>query len=118
MTDASGITTEAEAKAYIKALDFGKPSAIYAAKRLGVTWAPWMGDWFVSFSPRNGNTNAEGPWDHWVDMALGILAHPFTQIVRPDAYRTEPAPLDLYDDNPRPLTALELAQHFQHRHRR
>jgi hypothetical protein len=38
---------------------------IHTAKRLGVRWTPWMDDWFVAWSPRNHNTNAEGPWDQW-----------------------------------------------------
>src|SRR5690606_14246494 len=59
---------------------------IVTAKRCGLVWTPWMGDWFTSWSPRNDNTNAEGPWDHWVSLALSILQHPMTEVVRPEVH--------------------------------
>lgn len=46
-----------------------------------------MGDFFTSWSPRNSNNLAEGPWDQWVDLALMILNDPMTDIVRPDLFR-------------------------------
>jgi hypothetical protein len=66
--------------------DFEEVSVISAGKRCGVNWTPWMGDWFVSHSPRNSNSNAEGPWDHWVDLAIRILRDPMTAKVRPAAH--------------------------------
>jgi hypothetical protein len=68
-------------------------------KRLGVAWAPWMGDWFTSHSPRNSNANAEGSWCQWANLAAAILAHPMTAEVAPHLHRTD---LDfndsMYDD--------------------
>jgi hypothetical protein len=66
--------------------DYQEVPVISAGKRCGVNWTPWMGDWFVSHSPRNGNSNAEGPWDHWVDLAIRILRDPMTAKVRPEAH--------------------------------
>lgn len=83
-------------------------------KRLSMDWAEHMGDWFVSFSPRNSNSNAEGPWDHWVDLALSILQHPATAIVRPEAHaavqRVETK--GFYDETARDLTDDELDELF------
>lgn len=59
---------------------------VRSSKRASIVWTPWMGDWFVSHSPRNGNEHAEGTWDHWVQVALSILQHPATEIVRPEAH--------------------------------
>lgn len=95
--------------------DYEEEPVIEAGKRCGLQWTPWMGDFFTSWSPRNSNNLAEGPWDHWVDLALHILAHPFTQIVRPDAYRDTPKPLDLYDATARRLTSDELLAQFPQR---
>ena len=53
--------------------DFDEIEVIQSGKRCGMEHAPWMGDWFTSWSPRNGNSNAEGPWEHWVDLAVRIL---------------------------------------------
>jgi hypothetical protein len=68
------------------ASDFEEIPLIDAATRCGVRWTPWMGDWFTSWSPRNCNSNAEGTWDHWVDLAIKILQDPLTAIVRPEAH--------------------------------
>lgn len=65
---------------------------IDAGKRLGISWPGWMGDWFISHSPRNANTNAEGPWSEWVDLAQMILNDPLTQIARPEMYQSVPPP--------------------------
>jgi hypothetical protein len=65
--------------------DYDEVPVIQAAKRCGMQWTPWMGDWFTSWSPRNDNNNAEGTWDHWVDLAIGILQDPLTGLVRPEA---------------------------------
>ena len=88
---------------------------IPAAKRIAVRWAFWMGDWFVSHSPRNGNSNAEGPWDHWVYLAVAILQHPATAITRPDAHAAAQGleVRDYYDEVDRGLTDAELARLFR-----
>lgn len=85
-----------------------------AGKRLGVQWASWMGDWFVSLSPRNDNSNAEGEWDQWVDLALHILQDPLTAIVRPDARAAvaELPTFNFYSGANRKLTAAELSARF------
>ena len=41
-----------------RAQNFEEVEAAHAGKRCALDWAPWMGDWFVSSSPRNGNSNA------------------------------------------------------------
>jgi hypothetical protein len=64
--------------------DYKYIATLASTKRLSVVNAPWMGDWFVSHSPRNGNENAEGPWSHWVQVALSILQHEFTDTVNPE----------------------------------
>lgn len=86
-----------------------------AAKRCGMEWTPWMGDWFVSYSPRNGNSNSEGTWDHWVDLALMILRDPLTEIVRPEAHAAvaNVAPIGFYDESARHLTDAEIAARFR-----
>ena len=87
---------------------------IASSKRLDVVWTPWMGDWFVSHSPRNGNSNAEGTWDQWVQLAISILQHPATDIVRPEA-REAVLPLvntRFYDESNRSLTDAELQKLF------
>lgn len=68
-----------------------------AGKRCGLTHDPDLGDWFMSWSPKNGNSNAEGPWHHWANLAAMILSDPRTQAVAPDLYRPglKPDP-DLY----------------------
>jgi hypothetical protein len=38
-----------------------------AGKRLAITQEGWEG-WWVSYSPRNGNNNAEGQWCQWVHL--------------------------------------------------
>lgn len=87
---------------YIKGINY--------SKRCGVQHVPWMGDWFVSHSPRNWNSNAEGPWDHWVALALSILQHPATALVRPEAFEAVaelPAP-EFHDETGRALADHEI----------
>ncbi len=48
--------------------DYEEIVVVESGKRCGMQWTPWMGDWFTSYSPRNGNNNAEGSWDHWIDL--------------------------------------------------
>lgn len=88
--------------------------AVPAGKRLALDWAPWMGDWFVSSSPRNGNTNAEGQWDQWVDLAIGILKDPLTALARPEAHAAAQGLMtcNFYSEANRYLTDEELIQRF------
>lgn len=66
-------------------------SIFRAAKRCGIRQCEWMknGDWFISWSPRNDNSNSEGTWAHWVNLARFILSHPATEIVDKEAYIPE-----------------------------
>lgn len=93
---------------------FTEIPAISAAKRAGIQWTPWMGDWFTSWSPRNGNNNAEGTWDHWIDLAINVLRDPMTAIVHPEAHRIAQAltARNFYDESNRTLTDDELAARF------
>lgn len=95
-------------------MDYQEVGAIHAGKRCAVNWTPWMGDWFVSHSPRNGNSHAEGPWDHWVDLAIGILKDPMTAKVRPEAHAAvaDLATYDFYDESKVRLTDEDLAVRF------
>jgi hypothetical protein len=104
-------TPEEEAREWAKSLGFTEVPAVGAARRCGVEWTPWMGDWFTSWSPRNGNSNAEGAWSHWVRLAQRILNDPLTAIVSPDLYGAVPEPTGDYDDD-RKLTDLELRARF------
>lgn len=100
----------------IKALrsDYEEIPAAQSGKRCGMQWTPWMDDWFTSWSPRNDNHNAEGPWAHWVDLALRILQDPLTQLVRPDAADAvkELEQRDFYSEADRYLTNDELVARF------
>lgn len=94
--------------------EFDEVPAVQSAKRCAMAWNPWMGDWFTSYSPRNHNHNAEGTWDHWVELALGILSDPLTAIVRPEAHAAV-AGLPrhhFYSESERLLTGDELAARF------
>lgn len=88
--------------------------ALRSGKRCGVQHAPWMGDWFTSWSPRNSNSNAEGPWAHFVDLAVKILQDPMTAIVRPDAHAAVKGlePREFYDEADRELSEAELLTRF------
>lgn len=83
-------------------------------KRLSLVWDPWMGDWFTSHSPRNGNSHAEGPWDQWVDLAIKILRDPLTAKVRPEARELalRLQTFDFYDESRTPLENADLAKRF------
>jgi hypothetical protein len=76
-------------------------SDIHAAKRLGVEDGA-IGDgrhgWWVSHSPRNGNSCAEGQWCQWVHLARLILAHDRTREFMPDHHQPYPDPPRLYDE--------------------
>lgn len=87
---------------------------IRGGKRCAVVWTPWMGDWFASHSPRNSNSNAEGPWDHWVQLAVSILQHPATKVVRPDAHAAVEGLTNthFYDETARPLSDEEVETLF------
>jgi hypothetical protein len=49
------------------------PESVRAEKRCGIQRSAWLTSWFVPWSPRNDNENAEGPWSHWVALAHEIL---------------------------------------------
>ena len=87
---------------------------VRSSKRASIVWSPWMGDWFVSHSPRNGNEHAEGTWDHWVQVALSILQHPATAIVRPEAHAAVEGVenTDYYSESGRDLSDDELTDLF------
>jgi hypothetical protein len=87
---------------------------IHAGKRLALEKSGWAGDWFMSSSPRNGNSHAEGQWDQWVDLALKILQHPATEVTRPDAHAAVAAlPVHkFYNECGRDLTDPEIAALF------
>jgi hypothetical protein len=97
-----------DAKEARESLGFNEQNIFHAAKRLGMVWTPWMGDWFTSYSPRNGNSHAEGTWEHWVTLAQAILNHPFTELVRPDVFAAVPEPPERYSETERYLTDEEL----------
>jgi hypothetical protein len=72
-------------------MDYEEKEIFAAAKRCGIRRCPWMtdGDWFTSWSPRNSNSNAEGTWAHWVNLAAFILSHPATKEVNPEMFRPD-----------------------------
>lgn len=73
--------------------------AVGAAKRLAVEESDWLPDWYVSASPRNSNSHAEGLWCHWVHMARLILADERTAAQMPIHYMPyDPAPR-VYDEH-------------------
>lgn len=82
-------------------------------KRVALAWTPWMDDWFATYSPRNGyGAIAEGPWAHWVDLALSILQHPLTEHVRPEV-RAAVADFEVfnfYDETNADLTTEQIEQ--------
>jgi hypothetical protein len=82
MTDENG--DEVTAAAWCAKLGHDEQPVYHITNCLGIRWAPWMGDWFVSWSPRN--SDIEGTWDHWIDLSLLILSDPLTEIVRPAVY--------------------------------
>ena len=95
--------------------EFEEKPVLSAGKRLGVQWASWMGDWFTSWSPRNSNSNAEGPWDQWVDLAIAILQDPFTETTRPEAHAAAAGleTKNYYDETNVALTDERLKARFE-----
>lgn len=55
-------------------LDQHLPENVRGAKRCGIQRSDWLTGWYVPWSPRNDNQNAEGPWSDWVALAHAILA--------------------------------------------
>lgn len=95
--------------------EFEEVHVAHGGKRCAIVWDTWIGDWFASQSPRNGNSNAEGPWDHWVDLAIAILQDPLTEKVRPEA-RAAVAQLgrkNFYDESGVELTDEDLMARFK-----
>ena len=43
------------------------------ARMLAMCRSKWLEDWWISYSPRNDNQNAEGTWEEWVSLASKIL---------------------------------------------
>jgi hypothetical protein len=56
------------------ALEPHLPEHVQGARRCGIQRSAWLPGWFVGWSPRNDNENAEGPWSDWVALARAILA--------------------------------------------
>lgn len=54
-------------------LDGFLPESVRSEKRCGIQRSAWLTGWYVPWSPRNDNENAEGPWSHWVALARAIL---------------------------------------------
>jgi hypothetical protein len=93
--------------------DFVELPVFSAAKRCGLQHAPWMGDWFTSWSPRNDNNNAEGSWHHWANLAAYILSHPATQIVAPELYRADLKPDETMYSGGNQLTDEQITSLFR-----
>jgi len=93
---------------------FEEISVTSSGKRCGVWHDPWMGDWFTSWSPRNDNSNAEGPWAHWADLAVRILRDPMTAIVRPEAHQLaqQLEPRDFHGDADVYVSDEQLIERF------
>jgi hypothetical protein len=49
------------------------PDSVNGAKRCGIQRSVWLDGWFIPWSPRNDNENAEGPWSDWVNLARKII---------------------------------------------
>jgi hypothetical protein len=49
------------------------PEYLEGAKRCGIQRSVWLPSFYVGWSPRNDNENAEGPWSDWVALARAIL---------------------------------------------
>ena len=72
---------------------------ISAGKRLAIEESEWLSDWWCSYSPRNGNGNAEGQWCQWVHLARLILADERTAEHMPEHHLPYPDARDLYDES-------------------
>lgn len=72
---------------------------IGAGKRLAIEESEWLNDWFMSASPRNGNSNAEGQWCQWVHLARLILASDRTAEQMPSFHLPYPDAPRLYDES-------------------
>ena len=70
-----------------------------AGKRLAIEESEWLDDWFMSASPRNGNSNAEGQWCQWVHLARLILASDRTAEQMPGFHLPYPDAPHLYDES-------------------
>ena len=74
MTSASHSKGEDAARPADDVLDPHLPEHIQGAKRCGIQRSEWLPSFFVGWSPRNDNEEAEGPWSDWVALAHAILA--------------------------------------------
>lgn len=112
------LSDEQAAEDWRNALGVEEIPVVGAAKRCGVQWTPWMGDWFTSWSPRNDNNNAEGTWEHWVNLALGILQDEMTASIAPEVFVAAHHYLPRFDpkkyaDSDRLLSETELRARFE-----
>ncbi len=57
-----------------EALEPHLPESVWGAKRCGIQRSVWLTGWYVPWSPRNDNHNAEGGWSDWVALATAIIA--------------------------------------------
>jgi hypothetical protein len=69
----TGAHTPSVARPDDDALDPHLPERIQGDRRCGIQRSDWLTGWYVPWSPRNDNQNAEGPWSHWVALAHEIL---------------------------------------------
>ncbi len=46
---------------------------IKTGRRLALQRSNFIDDWYMSYSPRNDNGNAEGNWKEWVEFAKKII---------------------------------------------
>lgn len=66
-------------------------AAIPGGRRCAVAVCPWMSNWFVGTSPRNGDdATVEGTWEDWVVLAKNILA--IEESLLSPAYQPAPHP--------------------------
>lgn len=47
---------------------------IRGGRRCAIRKDEWLNDWWIAYSPRNGdNADVEGSWADWVELANAIL---------------------------------------------
>lgn len=51
----------------------GDEIIIRTGRRLALCKTDAISNWYVSYSPRNDNCNAEGTWEEWVALAKKII---------------------------------------------
>lgn len=74
-THIAGETKHEQTPGVFKSSDWELGVEIPGDRRLALAICPWMADWFVGTSPRNGDgASVEGSWAHWVALAENILS--------------------------------------------